>query len=479
MRIIRATHLGMCFGVRDAIALALEHADAGPLTILGDLVHNPTVLSALEAKGIAVAQHVEHVTTPTLMVTAHGTSERTLARTRALGLKVVEATCPLVQVAHRAVTALAREGYHVVIIGQRDHVEVRGLTGDLDDFDVVLDEEGVQALEEHPRIGIAAQTTQSIEKVRHLVASIRRRFPRSDVRFIDTVCKPTKERQEAAVELARASDVVIVVGGKTSNNTRELVKTCGRYCSRVHHVQTDADSEPEWFRDAHTVGITAGTSTPDEIIDRVEAQIRRSRRSCACLPAVAASEASVCEGWPPLGANAVGDRRGLCDCDGLGRSRKRVLHPRARRSDRAVPGQPAADQRALGIVELWREAATLVMIATLGVLAGSTWRRRAGYAALAFGAWDIFYYVFLRIMSGWPRTLLDWDILFLLPLPWWGPVLAPVSIALLMILWGTLATQSDDDATRGAMDVGAWLGGYRAGAGRLHDRRLAGAAAWP
>ena len=117
--------------------------------------------------------------------------------------------------------------------------------------------------------------------------------------------------------------------------------------------------------------------------------------------------------------------------------------------DRIEPYQtnPLPLNDALGYVELWREAATLVMIATLGMLAGRTWRRRAGYAALAFGAWDIFYYVFLRIMTGWPRTLLDWDILFLLPLPWWGPVLAPVSIALLMIVWGTIATQSDDDTT--------------------------------
>ena len=117
--------------------------------------------------------------------------------------------------------------------------------------------------------------------------------------------------------------------------------------------------------------------------------------------------------------------------------------------DRIEPYQPnpLPINDALGYVELWREAATLVMIAMLGMLAGRTWRRRAGYAALAFGAWDIFYYVFLRLISGWPRTLLDWDILFLLPLPWWGPVLAPVSIALLMILWGTLATQSDEDAT--------------------------------
>jgi 4-hydroxy-3-methylbut-2-enyl diphosphate reductase len=228
------------------------------------------------------------------MVTAHGTSERALARTRAMGLTVVEATCPLVHVAHRAVAALVRDGYHVVIVGQRDHVEVRGLTGDLDDFDVVLDEDGVMALEEHPRIGIAAQTTQSIEKVRHLAALIQERFPRSDVRFIDTVCKPTKERQDAAVELACASDVVIVVGGETSNNTRELVKTCGRYCSRVHHVQTEADLSPVWFLGAHTVGITAGTSTPDEVIDRVEARVRQVE--AACQPELRAQRASS-EGW--------------------------------------------------------------------------------------------------------------------------------------------------------------------------------------
>ena len=117
--------------------------------------------------------------------------------------------------------------------------------------------------------------------------------------------------------------------------------------------------------------------------------------------------------------------------------------------DRIEPYQsdPLPMQGALGYVELCREAATLLMIATLGVLAGGTRRRRAAYAALAFGTWDIFYYVFLRVISGWPRTPLDWDVLFLLPLPWWGPVLAPVSIALMMILWGTLATQLGDGST--------------------------------
>ena len=274
MKIIRATSLGMCFGVRDAIALALEEADAAPLTILGDLVHNTTVLEALRAKGIAIAHDVAQVKTQRMMVTAHGTSERTLAATRALGLDVVQATCPLVYVAHRAVAALLRDGYHPVIIGQRDHVEVRGLTEDLVAFDVVLTEQDVQELDDHPRIGIAAQTTQPLERVRHLVGRIRQRFPQSDVRFIDTVCQPTKQRQTAALDLARNSDVVIVIGGANSNNTRELVTTCSRYCSQVRHVQTESDLRPEWFRDAGVVGITAGTSTPDHVIDGIERRIR-------------------------------------------------------------------------------------------------------------------------------------------------------------------------------------------------------------
>ena len=274
MKILRATHLGMCFGVRDAVALALAEAEAAPITILGDLVHNRTVVDAMHAKGIATAYDLSEVRTQTVMVTAHGTSRRALAETRARGLRVVEATCPLVHVAHRAVTALVRDGYHVVIVGHRDHVEVRGLTGDLDAFDVVLDEADVARLPEYPRIGVAAQTTQPIARVRELVALIRERFQQSEVRLVDTVCKPTKERQASAVDLARRSDVVVVIGGARSNNTRELLTTCAQYCARVHHVQTEADLRREWFMDAGVVGLTAGTSTPDDVIGRVEAWIR-------------------------------------------------------------------------------------------------------------------------------------------------------------------------------------------------------------
>jgi 4-hydroxy-3-methylbut-2-enyl diphosphate reductase len=177
-------------------------------------------------------------------------------------------------VAHRAVQALVRDGYHPVIIGQRGHVEVRGLTEDLAAFDVVLDETDVMALTPRPRLGVAAQTTQPIERVRHLVACIRRHFADADVHFIDTVCRPTKQRQTAAIDLARQADVVIVVGGASSNNTRQLVETCARYCARVHHVQTDEDLCVDWFRGAETVGLTAGTSTPDDVVDRVESRIR-------------------------------------------------------------------------------------------------------------------------------------------------------------------------------------------------------------
>jgi len=281
MNIIRAGHLGMCFGVRDAIALAFEHAGAGPLTILGDLVHNPAVLTDLRARGIAMAADVANVQTRTVMVTAHGASERTLASARARGLEVVEATCPLVHVAHRAVRTLLHDGYHLVIIGQRAHVEVRGMTEDLDDFDVVLTEDDVRQLREHPRIGVAAQTTQPVERVDQLVALIRQRFPQSDVRFVDTVCRPTKQRQTAAVELARQSDVVIVIGGANSNNTRELVSTCLRHCPHVHHIQTESDLRVEWFAGAETVGITAGTSTPDPVIDRIDQRIRALAISAA------------------------------------------------------------------------------------------------------------------------------------------------------------------------------------------------------
>jgi 4-hydroxy-3-methylbut-2-enyl diphosphate reductase len=274
MKIIRAEHLGMCFGVRDAIALAVNEAATAPLTILGELVHNETVLADLRARGITIRNNPGEVATQNVMITAHGASQRALNEVRARGLNVLEATCPLVRVAHEAVAELVRGGFHPVIIGKHDHVEVRGLTGDLTEFDVVLDEADVLGLTERERFGVAAQTTQPIDKVKRLVNLLRQRFPASEVRFVDTVCRPTKQNQMAAAALARQCEVVVVIGGARSNNTQELVNTCRRHCPRVHHVQSGADLRPEWFGGVGMVGITAGTSTPDSLIDEVEQGIR-------------------------------------------------------------------------------------------------------------------------------------------------------------------------------------------------------------
>jgi 4-hydroxy-3-methylbut-2-enyl diphosphate reductase len=274
MKILRATHLGMCFGVRDAIALAEAHAQSQPLTILGDLVHNETVLARLRSQGVQIAHQVADLATPAVMITAHGTSARALGQVRAQGFNVLEATCPLVHHAHRALKKLVQDGCHPVIIGRRDHVEVRGMTGDLEAFDVVLSAEDIALLNERPKFGVVAQTTQPIDRVRRLVSLLQERFPHSEVRFADTVCQPTKQRQVAAIRLAQRCDVVIVIGGAHSNNTRELVATCQQFCERVHHVQSAADLRSIWFDPSETVGITAGTSTPDSLIDEVEQWLR-------------------------------------------------------------------------------------------------------------------------------------------------------------------------------------------------------------
>jgi 4-hydroxy-3-methylbut-2-enyl diphosphate reductase len=258
----------MCFGVRDAIALALHQKE--PTTILGDLVHNEMVLNQLRSQGVSIQHQVAEVTTRNVMITAHGASQRRLQEVRERGHTIVEATCPLVHSAHRALGELVRQDFHPVIIGRRDHVEVLGMTGDLSVFDVVLTEEDINALQPRPRFGVVAQTTQPVDRVQRLVTILRGKFAASEVRFVDTVCQPTKLRQQAAADLARQCDLVVVIGGANSNNTRELFATCQQHCPRVYHVQSAADLHGTWFAGAQTIGLTAGTSTPDQVVDAVE-----------------------------------------------------------------------------------------------------------------------------------------------------------------------------------------------------------------
>lgn len=266
----RAEHLGLCFGVRDAINFARSKVTEHPITVMGELVHNTSVLDDLKKRGVQFKDKPEQVETKSAMITAHGASNRVRNHAKMAGLKISDATCPLVHYAHQQIRKLADAGCHPIIIGRRGHVEVRGLTEDLAACDVILNKADIDALAVYPSYGVMAQTTQPITLVRILVDYLRNRFPSAEVRFVDTVCQPTKQRQQAAVELAKQSDVVLVVGGANSNNTYELARTCAKFCSRVHHVQGPDDIRADWLVDADKLGITAGTSTPDELIDAVE-----------------------------------------------------------------------------------------------------------------------------------------------------------------------------------------------------------------
>jgi 4-hydroxy-3-methylbut-2-enyl diphosphate reductase len=275
MEVRMADHLGMCFGVRDAIDLALRLARQGPLTILGDLVHNPDVLAEVDAAGAVRAHRPEEVRTRALLLTAHGTADRVKQQLRGEGHQLHDATCPLVKRAHLALARLVSEGRYPVIVGQADHVEVRGLVGDLPEASVLLAEEDVEHLAEpvsrNPRLGVVAQTTQPLPRVLSLVEAIRGRFPAADVRFIDTVCQPTKDRQEAMHRLIQGSDVVVVVGGPDSNNSHKLTELARGLGRPAYQVAGTTELRPEWFAGVHVVGLTAGTSTPGQAIEAVRA----------------------------------------------------------------------------------------------------------------------------------------------------------------------------------------------------------------
>ncbi len=274
LKVLKAEHMGMCFGVRDAITLANQVADERPLTVLGELVHNSTVLKTLSNRGVKFADKPEKVMTETVMITAHGTSNQTRRKVIQHGLQMQDATCPLVHYAHKQIHKLIENGCHPVIIGRNGHVEVLGLTDDLVEYDVVLNEQDIDKIKFHKRFGVIAQTTQPISHVQALVKYLKSRFPKSKVRFVDTVCQPTKQRQSAAEKLASESDVVLVIGGVNSNNSKELAKTSTKFCANVHHIQSPDDIKVNWLNNAKKLGITAGTSTPDELINAVENRVK-------------------------------------------------------------------------------------------------------------------------------------------------------------------------------------------------------------
>ncbi len=276
MNVLRADSMGMCFGVKDALEIAFAQPSPERVTIHGELVHNAEVQRRLAERRFVTRPEDEREgapSTPDVLVTAHGVSDAERARLAAAGARLIDTTCPLVRRAHRAAVGLAKEGRFVVVIGRPGHVEVRGLTGDLERFAVVAREDEV---ERYPaeRIGVVSQTTFRADEARRIVEAIERANPDADVRFSDTVCEPTRQRIEAVEALARAADAVVVVGGANSNNSRQLVRLCESVGTRAVLVQGPDGLEPGWFAGAEVVGLTAGTSTLDETIDAVERALR-------------------------------------------------------------------------------------------------------------------------------------------------------------------------------------------------------------
>jgi 4-hydroxy-3-methylbut-2-enyl diphosphate reductase len=280
MKILLAEHFGMCFGVRDAIAQAEQLAAEQPLTILGELVHNPIVRERLRKQGVDEAA-LESKSSPSrsVMITAHGASDRKRAEWRAAGFAVADGTCPLVRHAHEQLKRLVAAGFFPVVIGQLGHVEVEGLIGDFPEAVVVNAPEDVTRLPKHPRYGIISQTTQPIDFVREIVDLIRRTHCDAEVRFTDTVCKPTKDRQSALRRLIETADAIVVVGGRTSNNTRQLVESCRAAGKIAFHIERPAELRPEWFDGVRTVGLTAGTSTLPETVQAAHQRLQKISRS--------------------------------------------------------------------------------------------------------------------------------------------------------------------------------------------------------
>ncbi|MDB6173610.1 MAG: 4-hydroxy-3-methylbut-2-enyl diphosphate reductase [Chthoniobacteraceae bacterium] len=277
MKILIAEHYGLCFGVRDAIAQAQNLAQTGPLTILGELVHNPVVRQRLVEIGAREGSLSDFagVSTPRVMVTAHGASDTAIAAWRATGADVADGTCPLVRHAHGQLRRLVNLGYFPIVIGKRNHAEVAGLTGDFPGAIVIENEADITLLPETGPFGVISQTTQPKEAVLGLVESIRLARPAAEVRFVDTICQPTKNRQNALAKLIHECNAIVVVGGRNSNNTLQLVTAAAAAGLRVFHIERAEEVKPEWFGENDVVGLTAGTSTLKETVavvrERLEA----------------------------------------------------------------------------------------------------------------------------------------------------------------------------------------------------------------
>ena len=278
MKVSLASAMGTCFGVQDAINLAMSPEFNNELTIVGQLVHNPQVSDSLKQNGVSLVpgiEDIDKIKTKKVMITAHGAAEKTKQQLHDAGFIVFDASCPLVMRVHQTIKSLVSKGYFPVVIGQKDHVEVKGIVGDLDDYLVINSEEDFSKIEKsgNRKLGIVTQTTQQRDKVDVLVEKIRVLDYVDEVSFVNTICQPTHDRQVAVHELADQVDLMIVIGGFNSSNTKKLVHVCGEKGIEAHHIESFDQLDKSWFVSKQHVGITAGTSTPENVINEVHTKI--------------------------------------------------------------------------------------------------------------------------------------------------------------------------------------------------------------
>lgn len=275
MLIVMAREMGMCFGVKDALEMARQHPDPRRVTIHGELVHNPQVNDDLHARGYRVSGERSRASvpaTPEVMITAHGISHHERQRLTDAGKELVDTTCPLVRRVHKTALLLHKQGYHIVVVGKPGHVEVEGLVGDLERYVVWPTPDRVSRLNA-PKLAVLAQTTTQPSVFEAVVAEVQRLHPNQEVRRVDTICAPTRERQAAAHELMGRVEAVVVVGGKSSNNTRALAGLAAQCGVPCQHVETAEELDLEWVCAFRIVGLTAGTSTPDDVIAAVHRRL--------------------------------------------------------------------------------------------------------------------------------------------------------------------------------------------------------------
>ena len=277
MKIRKAVHAGYCWGVERALDIVTDTAAAHPgetVRTLGPIIHNPHVVQSLEEQGVQSVNDLDEMTAGTVIIRTHGVPPETYEHARAKGLNVVDATCPLVTLVQNKAKQLVQEGYHLVIFGNPRHPEVIGTIGHAGGKATVIERpEDVADLHLPKRVGVVVQTTQETELLAALLAQLAPRC--KEVKIFNTICNPTIERQEAARELARDVQVVIVVGGKNSSNTRHLAEVCREEGATAYHIEDAAELDPAWVKGVAAVGVTAGASTPgwlmDQVIDRIQA----------------------------------------------------------------------------------------------------------------------------------------------------------------------------------------------------------------